>query len=128
MADRTEPAHPQQRLDVSRVLEFQGTVVKVAELTRRFEAGAELAAARADDHRPSDEDSRLLFVVSPSGMLRIATARDRTEPTARDTAIWLVGASGSLGHLTTRQRENDQSVDTGRVHSRAGVSGGSRQR
>lgn len=88
------------------------------ELSRRFEAGAELAVAPvADPPAASSDDTRILFVVSPGGMLRIATARQQIQPAAGDTVVWLVNPLG-----TTRPRAHDGSASAGPPRLRGLVS------
>jgi NhaP-type Na+/H+ or K+/H+ antiporter len=71
-----------------------GRDLTFGELTRRFDDGAALVAARTEprvpDTRTVDDSPRPLFVISPSGRLTVMTEGDRLEPSGRDTVIWLV--------------------------------------
>jgi NhaP-type Na+/H+ or K+/H+ antiporter len=63
------------------------------ELTNRFGAGAEVIRLAADGtstvERPPGQQATLLFGVSSTGQLTVATADDRVEPADGDTTIWL---------------------------------------
>jgi NhaP-type Na+/H+ or K+/H+ antiporter len=66
------------------------------ELTRRFDAGANLVGLPADGaaNGPIAPSERwtLLFVVSPTGQLQVATTAARPAPSDGDTTIWLADA------------------------------------
>ncbi len=74
------------------------------ELTRRFDAGASLARTRPRGRPEANggpgERSILLFVVSPTGKLQVATAGARPSPSDGDTTIWLTDDRD--GHRSTR--------------------------
>jgi NhaP-type Na+/H+ or K+/H+ antiporter len=67
------------------------------EMTRRFDAGAAIAIRRPGDGTNSNgavddttgEPSTLLFVISTTGQLRVATAGAALSPSEGDTTIWL---------------------------------------
>jgi len=63
------------------------------ELTRRFEEGATLVTTPADKRGPEariiDGSPRPLFVISPTGGLRVVTGGDRIEPSDGESVIWL---------------------------------------
>ncbi len=105
------PRHAEGHILFGRDLTF-------SELSRRFEAGAELATAPAGDTPGASSDgTRLLFVVSPSGMLRIATTREQIRPAAGDIAIWLVSPDS-----TTGPRAHDGAASSARPRLRADLS------
>jgi NhaP-type Na+/H+ or K+/H+ antiporter len=64
------------------------------EMTRRFDAGAAIAIRRPGDGPSGKADatgepSTLLFVISTTGQLRVATAGAALSPSEGDTTIWL---------------------------------------
>jgi NhaP-type Na+/H+ or K+/H+ antiporter len=73
-----------------------GSDLTFDELTRRFEEGATLVTAPADDRvaaaRAVDDAPRPLFVISPTGGLTVVTGGDRIEPSDGETVIWLAHA------------------------------------
>ena len=69
------------------------------EITRRFDAGAEIVVRRPGDAARGDDaagqPSALMFVVSPTGQLRVPTTRTAPSPSDGDTTIWLDGGQAS---------------------------------
>jgi NhaP-type Na+/H+ or K+/H+ antiporter len=91
--------------------ELFGSPLTFSEMTRRFDGGAAIvvrglgdaaggeaaAGDEADGNAVPDADSTLLFAISPTGQLRVATARAAPTPADGDTTIWLAGGQGSNG-------------------------------
>jgi hypothetical protein len=73
--------------------ELFGSALTFSEMTRRFDAGAAIVSRRPGDGANGDsaagEPSTLMFVVSPTGQLRVATADAAPSPDDDDTTIWL---------------------------------------
>jgi NhaP-type Na+/H+ or K+/H+ antiporter len=63
------------------------------ELTRRFSTGAEVIRLPGDGpstvEHPPGQQATLLFGVSPTGQLAVATVEHRIDPAPGDTTIWL---------------------------------------
>jgi NhaP-type Na+/H+ or K+/H+ antiporter len=80
------------------------------ELTRRFDAGADIAQAGPDGRSTANgtprERGTLLFVVSPTGQLQVATTRAAPSPADGDTTIWLT--DGQTGPRRGRPTPGDQ--------------------
>jgi hypothetical protein len=70
-------------------------------MTRRFDAGAAIVVRRPGDPAngsgTAGEPSTLLFVISPAGQLRIATAGAAPAPSEADTTIWLGDGQAANG-------------------------------
>jgi NhaP-type Na+/H+ or K+/H+ antiporter len=81
--------------------ELFGAPLTFSEMTRRFAGGAAIVLREsgdaADGNAAADANSTLLFAVSPSGQLRVATARAAPTPSDGDTTIWLAGGQGPNG-------------------------------
>jgi NhaP-type Na+/H+ or K+/H+ antiporter len=75
-----------------------------SELTRRFDAGAGVTQAgangRSETNGTPSERSTLLFVVSSTGQLQVATTRSAPSPSDGDTTIWLT--AGKAGGRQAR--------------------------
>jgi NhaP-type Na+/H+ or K+/H+ antiporter len=73
--------------------ELFGSALTFSEMTRRFDAGAAIVSRRPGDgangEAAAGEPSTLMFVVSPTGQLRVATADAAPSPDDDDTTIWL---------------------------------------
>ena len=72
------------------------------EMTRRFDAGAAIVVRQPADAANGHDDatgqpSNLLFVVSPTGQLGVATAGAAPSPSDGDTTIWLDGGRAANG-------------------------------
>jgi NhaP-type Na+/H+ or K+/H+ antiporter len=89
-----EPAYAEGR-------ELFDPALTFGELTRRFDAGAAIVVRRPGDPAngsgTAGEPSTLLFVISPAGQLRIATAGAAPAPSEVDTTIWLGGGQAAGG-------------------------------
>jgi NhaP-type Na+/H+ or K+/H+ antiporter len=81
--------------------ELFGAPLTFSEMTRRFDSGAAIvlhgSGDAADGDAGPDADSTLLFAISPTGQLRVATARAAPTPSDGDTTIWLAGGQGRNG-------------------------------
>jgi NhaP-type Na+/H+ or K+/H+ antiporter len=76
-----------------------GSELTFAELSRRFDAGAELVIG----HSTAQPGMTLLFVVSPAGRLRVVTPTFAGHAGTRDTPIWL--ADSPAGAVRTLANE-----------------------
>jgi NhaP-type Na+/H+ or K+/H+ antiporter len=76
-----EPAYAEGRELFDEALTFE-------EMTRRFDAGASIVVRRPDDAAIVDP-STLLFVISPTGQVRVATTGAALSAADGDTTIWL---------------------------------------
>jgi NhaP-type Na+/H+ or K+/H+ antiporter len=89
-----EPAYAEGR-------ELFDPALTFGELTRRFDAGAAIVVRRPGDPAngsgTAGEPSTLLFVISPAGQLRIATAGAAPAPSEADTTIWLGDGQAANG-------------------------------
>jgi hypothetical protein len=85
-----------------------------SELTRRFDAGAEIAQAGAHDDSKLNgapgERPTLLFTVSATGQLRVATAGARTSRSDGDTTIWLTSGPAGRQALNVTSPSSDDAV------------------
>ncbi len=89
-----EPAYAEGR-------ELFAAELTFSEMTRRFDAGATVVVcqpgAAADGHDDvTGQSGTLLFVISPAGQLRVATAGAATVPSDGDTTIWLGGGQAAV--------------------------------
>ena len=94
--------------------ELFGPALTFSEMTRRFDAGAAITLHRSGDDANArgagetgetgetgdagDTGDTLMFVVSPTGQLRVATVGAAPSPSDGDTTIWLGGGHGTDGH------------------------------
>jgi NhaP-type Na+/H+ or K+/H+ antiporter len=81
--------------------ELFGAPLTFTEMTRRFDGGAAIvlrgSGDGADGEAAADADGTLLFAISPTGQLRVATVRAAPTPSDGDTTIWLTDGEGSNG-------------------------------
>jgi hypothetical protein len=90
-----EPAYAEGR-------ELFAAELTFAEITRRFDAGAAIVvrqsgeAANGHEH-VTGQPGTLLFAVSPTGQLRVATAGTAPSPSDGDTTIWFGGGPVTTG-------------------------------
>ena len=81
--------------------ELFGAPLTFSEMTRRFDGGAAIVVRGsgdgADGEAGADAEGTLLFAISPTGQLRVATVRAAPTPSDGDTTIWLTDGEGSNG-------------------------------
>ncbi len=81
-----EPAYAEGR-------ELFAAALTFTEMTRRFDAGATIVTRRSNDAAKVDgvagQPGTLMFVISPTGELQVATVGAGPSPSHGDTTIWL---------------------------------------